>query len=420
MLNTTKYHEHLYHCRKAFECNSLNFWLKLPMQRSNNAFIEWNESMSNTQNTLLSGLKVLDFSTLLPGPFATLMLADMGADVIHIESPSRMDLVRIMPPYADGQATAHGYLNRNKRSVALDLKDPENINKIKELVKEYDIIVEQFRPNVMARLGLDYETLSKINPRLIYCSITGYGQTGSHKDRAGHDINYISLSGIAGHSGRAHGLPPAMGIQIADVAGGSLHGVIGILAAVIERYTSGLGQHIDISMTDCVFTMNTMAGAAQIAGGEMQAPEQGMLNGGTFYDYYQTQDGRFLSIGSLEPQFLMGLAQALALPDLARLGSSLQPEDRATVRSMIREAIAAQPLEYWNQLFAALDVCVEPVLSLAEAVDSELANQRGWVVDVPLEVGSDKTQKQIAHPIKYSRSQPVYRFMGRAVGADEV
>jgi len=172
------------------------------------------------------------------------MLADLGADVIHVESPSRMDLVRIMPPYADGQATAHAYLNRNKRSVAMDLKDPANIQKIKELVSEYDIIVEQFRPNVMARLGLDYEALSQINPRLIYCSITGYGQTGNYKDRAGHDINYISLSGIAGHSGRINERPPAMGIQIADVAGGSLHAVIGILAAVIERQTSGQGQHV--------------------------------------------------------------------------------------------------------------------------------------------------------------------------------
>ncbi len=376
--------------------------------------------MSNSQNSLLAGLKILDFSTLLPGPFATLMLADMGADVIHIESPSRVDLVRITPPYADGQATAHAYLNRNKRSVAFDLKSPENISKIKQLVTEYDIIVEQFRPNVMARLGLDYETLSKINPRLIYCSITGYGQSGNYKDRAGHDINYISLSGIAGHSGRANGLPPAMGIQIADVAGGSLHAVIGILAAVIERQASGLGQHIDISMTDCSFSLNTMAGAAQVAGLEPQGPEQSMLNGGTFYDYYQTQDGRFLSIGSLEPQFLMGLAGALQMPDLVRLGSSLQPEDRATVRSMIRDAISAHTLDYWNQLFAALDVCVEPVLSLAEAVDSELAKQRGWVVEVPLEMGQPKTQKQLAHPIKYSRSQPAYRYVGRAVGADEV
>jgi alpha-methylacyl-CoA racemase len=375
--------------------------------------------MSDTQKALLSGLKILDFSTLLPGPFATLMLADMGADVIHIESPSRMDLVRIMPPYADGQATSHAYLNRNKRSVAMDLKDQANIQKIKELVAEYDIIVEQFRPNVMARLGLDYESLSKINPRLIYCSITGYGQTGGHKDRAGHDINYISLSGVAGHSGRANGLPPAMGIQIADVAGGSLHAVIGILAAVIERHRSGQGQHVDISMTDCAFSLNTMAGAAQGAGGEAQGPEQGMLNGATFYDYYKTQDGRFLSVGSLEPQFLMGLSQALALPELARLGASMMPEDRTAVRTMVSDAIAAHPLDYWNQLFAALDVCVEPVLSLAEAADSELAKQRGWIIDVPLEVGHEKTQKQLAHPIKYSRSQPTYRFVGRALGADE-
>jgi alpha-methylacyl-CoA racemase len=376
--------------------------------------------MSDTQKALLSGLKILDFSTLLPGPFATLMLADMGADVIHIESPSRMDLVRIMPPYADGQATAHAYLNRNKRSVAMDLKDQANIQKIINLIAEYDIIIEQFRPNVMARLGLDYETLSKINPRLIYCSITGYGQTGGHKDRAGHDINYISLSGIAGHSGRANGLPPAMGIQIADVAGGSLHAVIGILAAVIERQSSGLGQHVDISMTDCAFSLNTMAGAAQVAGGEKQGPEQGMLNGVSFYDYYKTQDGRFLSVGSLEPQFLMGLSQALALPELARLGASMMPEDRIAVRAMVSEAISAQPLDYWNQLFAALDVCVEPVLSLAEAAESELAKQRGWIVDVPLQIGNAQTQKQLAHPIKYSRSQPSYRFVGRAVGADEV
>ncbi len=376
--------------------------------------------MSTTQNTLLSGLKILDFSTLLPGPFATLMLADMGADVIHIESPTRVDLVRITPPYADGQATAHAYLNRNKRAVAFDLKNPESVAKIHQLVAEYDIVVEQFRPNVMARLGLDYETLSKINPRLIYCSITGYGQTGSYKDRAGHDINYLSLAGIPGHSGRANDLPPPMGIQIADVAGGSLHAVIGILAAVIERQTSGIGQHIDISMTDCSFSLNTMAGAAQVAGLETQAPEQSMLNGGTFYDYYQTQDGRFLSIGSLEPQFLMGLAGALQLPDLARLGLSMNSEDRQTVRAMIRDAISAHPLAYWNQLFAALDVCVEPVLSLAEAVDSQIAKERGWVVEVPLEVGQTKTQKQLAHPIKCSRSKPVYRFVGRAVGADEI
>lgn len=261
----------------------------------------------------LKGLKILDFSTLLPGPFATLYLADMGAEVVHIESPARPDLVRLMPPFAHGQATTHNYLNRNKHSVALDLKNPEHIKQIKSRIADYDIVVEQFRPGVMQRLGLDYPTLSALNPRLIYCSITGYGQTGPYIDRAGHDINYLALSGIAGHSGRRSG-PPAMGIQIADVAGGSMHALVAILAAVIERQSSGQGQYIDISMTDCAATLNNMAASASLAGNQHQQIESGYLNGGTFYDYYQTQDDRYLSIGSLEPQFMQGLAQLLDLP----------------------------------------------------------------------------------------------------------
>ena len=366
----------------------------------------------------LAGLKVLDFSTLLPGPFATMMLADLGAEVIHVESPTRMDLVRIMPPYADGQATAHAYLNRNKQAITLDLKQAASIEQVKQLIGQYDILVEQFRPNVMARLGLSYEDLKAINPKLIYCSITGYGQTSDYKDRAGHDINYLALAGIAGHSGRQDSGPPPLGIQVADVAGGSLHAVIGILAAVIERQVSGEGQHIDISMTDCAFTLNSMVASAQVAGGEDQVAEGGMLNGVSFYDYYKTQDGRYLSIGSLEPQFMLGLATALQLPILAEKGASMLTEDRQAVRAAIADAIVSQSFAHWQQVFAALDVCVEPVLSLAEAVQSDLAQQRGWLVDVPLVAGEASTQKQLAHPIKFSRSQPVYRFVGRELGAD--
>ena len=362
---------------------------------------------------LLTGLKVLDFSTLLPGPFATMMLADMGADVIHVESPTRMDLVRMMPPYADGQSTSHGYLNRSKQSLALDLKNPESIKKVHELLADYDIVVEQFRPGVMARLGLSYDDLKKINPKIIYCSITGYGQTGTHKDKAGHDINYVALSGIAGNSGRAEGGPPPLGIQIADVAGGSLHAVIGILAAVIERQTSGEGQHIDISMTDCAFTLNAMAGAAQIAGGEQQLPEQMMLNGGIFYDYYETSDGQWLSIGSLEPQFLAGLAQATELPILTAKALSPDRNDSNEAKQALKDKIKSQPMSHWQPIFAALDVCVEPVLPIDMAAESPLAQSRQWLVDVPVVAEGGQTQRQIAHPIKYSRSQPVYRFIGQ-------
>ncbi|XID75688.1 CaiB/BaiF CoA transferase family protein [Alkanindiges sp. WGS2144] len=375
------------------------------------------QSTANLAGAPLAGLKVLDFSTLLPGPFATLMLADLGAEVIHVESPTRVDLVRVMPPYADGQATAHAYLNRNKKSLAVDLKQADNIEKIKALLNEFDIIVEQFRPGVMQRLGLGYDDLKAINPRLIYCSITGYGQTGSHKDRAGHDINYMSLAGVAGHSGRKHSGPPALGIQVADVAGGSLHAVIGILAAVIERNHSNQGQHIDISMTDCVFTLNNMAASAQIAGGENQAPEAATLNGGSYYDYFKTSDGRYISVGSLEPQFMMGLSAALALPVLAQKGASMFEEDRREVKQAVADAIAAQSFSHWQQVFAKLDVCVEPVLSLKEAAESQLAKERGWVVPVPLKEGdTNTTQPQLACPIKFSRSSARYEYVGQQLG----
>lgn len=366
----------------------------------------------------LSGLKVIDFSTLLPGPFATLMLADLGAEVIHVESPTRVDLVRIMPPYANGQATAHSYLNRNKQSIALDLKDKNNIELVKKRIKEFDILVEQFRPGVMQRLGLGYEELAKINPKLIYCSITGYGQTGSYKDRAGHDINYLSLSGIAGHSGRKEGGPPPLGVQVADVAGGSLHAVIGVLAAVIERQRSGLGQYIDISMTDCAVTLNNMAASAVLAGGQEQYPESASLNGANFYDYYHTSDGRYLSIGSLEPQFMMALANILETPLLAQKGASFLAEDQALVKQAIQEKIAMKTFAQWQDIFSAHDVCVEPVMYLHEALYSDLAKERGWVVDVPTQDPGVK-EAQLANPIKFSRSQPRYDYIGQALGVGE-
>jgi len=372
--------------------------------------------VKKTMTTALNGLKVLDFSTLLPGPFGTMYLADMGAEVIHIESPSRPDLIRIMPPYANGQATAHSYLNRNKQSIVLDLKDAASIDLIKAKISEFDVVIEQFRPDVMRRLGLDYATLAEINPRLIYCSITGYGQTGSYKDRAGHDINYLALAGIAGYSGRQDSGPPPLGIQVADIAGGSLHAVIAILAAVVERSRSGIGQYIDISMTDCVASLNSMAASATLAAQVEQAPEQGMLNGGIFYDYYMTQDGRYLSIGSLEPQFMAGLSAALDLPVLLQKGASLDVQDRQEVKQAIQEKIKAKTFKEWHEIFANLDVCVEPVLSLSEALNSPLAQQRGWIVNVPLQNNTPDTEPQIACPIKFSRSQMRYSFVGQKLG----
>jgi crotonobetainyl-CoA:carnitine CoA-transferase CaiB-like acyl-CoA transferase len=277
----------------------------------------------------LSSLKVLDFSTLLPGPFASLLLADMGAEVLRVESPSRMDLVRVLPPHDEGVSASHAYLNRNKRCIALDLKQAEAVALVKQLVAEYDIVLEQFRPGVMDKLGVGYEALKAINPRLIYVSITGYGQTGPYKDRAGHDINYLALAGIASYTGRRDRGPLPLGVQLADIAGGSLHGVMGLLAAVIQRQVTGEGQRVDVSMTDCAFSLHGMAGAGFLADGVEPQMENQVLNGGSFYDYYRSRDGRWFSVGSLEPHFMQQFCTALGRPELAARGLA---RDRNRVR----------------------------------------------------------------------------------------
>lgn len=364
----------------------------------------------------LDGLRILDFTTLLPGPYATMLMADMGAEVLRVEAPDRMDLTRLMPPHVDGVGTAHTYLNRGKASLALDLKQPDSIETVKRLVTEYDIVIEQFRPGVMQRLGIDYDTLCAINPGLIYCAITGYGQTGPYRQRAGHDINYLSLAGVSSHCGRKESGPPPLGIQVADVAGGSHHAVMGILAAVVHRQQTGEGQFVDVSMTDAAFAMNGMAGAAHLAGGERPGPEQSLLNGGSFYDYYETADGRWLSVGSLEPQFMARLCDVLGLADMKSLGLSQNPEHQRELKQALKSAIAERPLADWEAAFAEQDACVEPVLTLAEASAHPQLEARAMVIDVPREQGG--TQRQIGHPIKFSRTPCEARFTGRTLGAD--
>lgn len=363
----------------------------------------------------LSTLKVLDFSTLLPGPFASLLLADMGAEVLRIESPSRMDLVRVLPPHDGGVSASHAYLNRNKRSIALDLKKPEAVAMVKQLVAEYDIVLEQFRPGVMDKLGVGYAALKAINPKLIYVSITGYGQSGPYKDRAGHDINYLALAGIASYTGRRETGPLPLGIQAADIAGGSLHGVIGLLAAVIQRQATGQGQQVDISMTDCAFSLHGMSGAGYLAAGVEPAMENQALNGGSFYDYYRTRDGRWLSVGSLEPQFMQQFCAAIGRPELAARGLSQKPEDQQALKREIEIEIEKRDFAEWSQVFAGLDACVEPMLNLSEAVEHPQLKARGLVTEVPR--AGQAPQRQIACPIKFSSGLPEPRHIGAALGA---
>ncbi|KAB2856472.1 MAG: CoA transferase, partial [Anaerolineae bacterium] len=197
-----------------------------------------------------TSLKILDFSTLLPGPFATMLLGDMGADIIRIEAPNRPDILRETPPMTGRHSAAHATLNRNKRSLALNLQHPDARVLIQKLVQTYDIVLEQFRPGVMDRLGIGYTALKEANPHLIYCAITGYGQTGPFRDRAGHDNNYLALSGLMSHSGQMDTGPFPQGTQIADIGGGSFGAVVAILGAVIHRLHTGEGQFLDVSMLD--------------------------------------------------------------------------------------------------------------------------------------------------------------------------
>lgn len=363
----------------------------------------------------LGNLKILDFSTLLPGPYATMMLADLGADIIRIEAPNRVDLVRMMPPFDGGVSGQHAVLNRSKRNLSLDLKNPESVTIIKALVQDYDIVVEQFRPSVMDRLGVGYDALREVNPNLIFCSLTGYGQTGAYKDRAGHDINYLALSGLLSYAGRKDETPAPFPMQVADIGGGSLHLVIGLLSAVIRRMATGEGARVDISMLDGSLAWNAVGASQVILGDSSPEPEGTLLNGASFYDLYETKDERLLSVGSLEPKFWQGFCQAIDHPELIEVGLNPDITKHQAVKPIVRETIASKTLSEWEAIFADWDVCVEPVLTTEEALKHPQINARGMLVQVPKPDG--KAQTQVASPIHISDHVPEYRWIGTEKGS---
>ncbi len=336
----------------------------------------------------LAGLNILDFTTLLPGPYATMLMADLGADVVRVESPTRDDLVRTMSPRIDGQSAAFRYLNRGKRSITLDLKHPEAAPLIHELVQEFDIVIEQFRPGVMPRLGLGFEALSAVKPNLIYCSVTGYGQTGEYAQKAGHDINFLAVSGVASHLGRAGQGPCPLGVQVADQAAGSHPAVVGILSAVIRRDRTGQGACLDISMADNSLALQALLAPGALNGEAEDGYETHFLNGAGFYDYYRTRDNRYLSVGSLEPQFKQRLLEVL---DMTHLGSLNDTDLKARLQTVFE----TQDLTCWEQRFAGADACVEPVLTMTEAAQHSAFTSRNTIQTLP------DGERQIASAIRF-------------------
>ena len=367
--------------------------------------------MKSEDKRALSGLKILDFTSLTPGPFATLALADMGADVLKFVSSKRPDHTETMGPFLPGTNISSGtaYLGRNKKVLTLNLKDSRARGVIYELVKGYDIVIEQNRPGVMDRLGLGYEQLKEINPAVIYCSLTGYGQDGPLSNRPGHDINYLALSGISSYSGRRGIGPEPSGIFLGDIASGSNNSVIGILAAVIYRQRTGKGQLIDISMTDGLVAFNNKQSAAYLVDGTEPKREGLYYNGAGVYDYYETKDGEYISVGVIEPKFVKALFNGLGRPDLANWDSKAIVT--ASLKEEIRNIFRQKTRGEWEKIFRDVEACFEPVLSLGEALNSPQARARGLVVDVPGPKGI--SCKQVGFPIKFSESQPAYRHIGK-------
>ncbi len=356
----------------------------------------------------LAGVKVLDFTRLLPGGFCTLLLADLGADVLKVEDTAGGDYIRWMPPYYGGEperanGTASAYflgLNRNKRSLKLNLKHPDGREVLLRLAGDYDVLVESFRPGVMERLGVGYDTLRERNPRLVYCAISGYGQDGPLTERSGHDTNYLALSGLLGLTGRRDGPPIQSAGQIADLGGGGLMAAVGILAALIERQRSGEGQLVDVSMTDGALSWLAMVVARYFCeGGVPRRGELELAGGILCYFPYETKDGGWVALGALEPKFWRNWCEGVDRPDLIeRQFEHPQSEAGSEVAAVFKQ----RTRDEWAQFAGEHDCCLEPVLDLDEALASKLFAARGMVVE--LEQPGIGRVKQVGTPIKLSRT----------------
>lgn len=321
--------------------------------------------------TALDGIRVLDMTRLLPGPLATLVLADLGAQVDKVEDAGGGDYLRHTPPLVADMNAAFHTLNRGKRSAVLDLKRPEGVAALKRLVRHYDVLIEQFRPGVLARLGCDHSVLLEQNPKLIVCALTGYGQSGPLADRAGHDLNYLARAGLLGLMGPAAGPPQIPSFQLADVGGG-LWCVIAILAKLRERERTGQGAIVDIAMLDSVIPFATI-GLSRLFGGEV--PERGneILTGGiAAYNSYATRDGEAVTLGALEPKFLTKFCQAAGIEtDLSAL---LPGPHQAELKRRFAEVFASKTRAEWEAFGNEHDCCLEPVLRPDELLaDPQLA-----------------------------------------------
>lgn len=319
----------------------------------------------NTSMPALAGLRVLDFSTLLPGPLCGLMLAEAGAEVTKIERPGTGDEMRSYPPHIGEDSALFALLNRGKKSVTIDLKQPDALDRMRPMLAETDVLIEQFRPGVMRSLGLGYGELRKLYPRLIYCSITGFGQSGPRAQMAAHDLNYLAITGLLHLAGDSTGAPALPPTPIADIAGGTYPALTNILLALIARERSGRGCHLDVSMTDSLFTLAYWALAQGLAAGDWPQPRGGLVTGNSpRYQVYACADGRYLAAAPIEDRFWQRFCALIGLPTALRHEGA----DQAQVLREVARIIAGSDSTHWERLFETEDTCCCIVRGLEDAV----------------------------------------------------
>jgi len=337
----------------------------------------------------IRNLKMLDLSRQLPGPFCSFMLADLGVDVLVVASPT--DVMGLGLPL----------LQRNKRSMTLNLKSPEGKQIFERLAQEADIILEGFRPGATERLGIDYASMSKLNPRLVYCSISGYGQDGPYRDKVGHDINYLGYAGVLGVSGPAGGPPIPMAVQVADIGGGGLMAAVGILAAILARQHTGRGQFVDISMMDGSIAWNVFHMLMYLITGSQQ-PQRGQARLTGYYPcyaIYETKDGKYVTVGALEEHFWRNLCVALGVEDFIPDQFTEGPRREEMFR-VICEKFRQKTQAEWLQQLDTIDICFGPVNTIGETLADPQVQARGMVRDIG-------GMKMIASPLKFSDTPPV-------------
>lgn len=366
----------------------------------------------------LNDIHVLDLSRLIPGAYASQMLADFGADVVKIEEPGSGDYGRFMPPAPCGGMSLYFLaMNRNKRSMTLNLKSAEGREVFRRMVRTADVVLESFRPGVMERLGLGYEQLKGMRPELIYCAISGYGQDGPYRLRAGHDLNYAGYAGLLNYNRGPHGEPAMPATQLGDLAGGSFMAVIGILAALAGRAQTGEGRMVDVAMTEGVMALLPLTAAAYLNTGEPPRPGRSALDGGLpCYNIYETQDGKHVTLAALEYKFWHTFCTHIGHLELLPFHTPVGPGEREQAIEMLQAIFKSRTRDEWVAELADIDACVGPLYTIDEALNDPQAQARGVSVTSQLSDEGGTTFQTIPSFPRMSGVEQEQRYSAPGLG----